>query len=199
VTPGCTTTNNTTFSLGGLQIAQSDRTLNTNGTTSTGSWNLSNLSGDFMDLGSLTIGGGTTAGIELGSEPQGSMFLMNTTIAGGISLSNYNINDVVGGGSFHVGAVSIADSGLAAGAAQTLTTDVAADICGSSSSAAGCSGQEGLVVSLKQLGSASGVDVQMNNISLGGLNNNVPTAGYIGNMSVIGLQMSGTTVAISGH
>lgn len=97
----------TTISVGSIGVA------NTNATGST----LTNRV-DVLDIGNITLNGLTT-NIQLGSQPQGAMIKLNSSITGGLNISNLALKG--GSGDISLGAVKITDAG---GANLTLALDI---------------------------------------------------------------------------
>lgn len=126
--------------------------------------------------------GAVNMNIQLGDEPQGAMIKLNTAITGGLDIANMDLAD--GGGTFTGGSILIDNQHLEdAGAGTNLT--VAADV----DVTAG-----GLRVALASFGSASGVDARMTGVKLGNA-----AAGYLGDIEIMGLNLNGTAITISGH
>lgn len=169
------TSTNTVVDLGTLRVANSAR----EGGVGWGI-NAPTESAVLLDLGQLTVGAGATLNIQLGNEPQGHLIVLDATLTGGLSLTNVALNDVGGalnGGSISVGALTIND----AGAGTDLTTNIGIDATAT-----------GLVLTMTQLGDATnGVDLTMANVGLGGSS--------IGDVEIIGLNLNGDTIRISGH
>lgn len=170
---------NTRVDLGELRVANSAR-------EGGAGWgiNAPTESATLLDLGTLTIGAGATLNIQLGNEPQGHLIVLDATLNGGLSLANVSLNDVGGalsGGSISVGALTIND----AGAGADLTTNIGIDATAT-----------GLVLTMNQLGVAgvgagTGIDLTMETVSLGGSS--------IGDVEIVGLNLNGDTIRISGH
>lgn len=176
------TSTDTVVDLGTLRVANSARTNAGVG------WGIDapTESAVLLDMGTLTIGAGATMNIQLGNEPQGHLIVLNATLNGGLALSGVSLNDVGGalnGGSIGVGTLNIND----AGAGTDLTTNIGVD------AVAG-----GLVITMTQLGVAgaqgtpgAGIDLTMANVTLGGTS--------IGDVEIVGLNLNGDTITVSGH
>lgn len=138
-----------------------------------------------MDNMNISLGG-LTANIQLGNEAQGSMLRVSGAISNGITLSNVTLRDNWNGATAQsdvgigVGTIRVRDSG---GSALTLGR-VSGDI-----SAAG------LVFNFADMGSASGIDIQMTGVKLG----DQTAATKLGNLELRGLNLNGATIGIKGH
>lgn len=163
----------TQITLGSVDVANSNRDDGGWGVVATGRVD------DVLNLGSVTLGA-TTMNIQLANEPQGDMIALNTTITGGIGIANFALNDANSGGGIGVDNVAIVGNGIAAG---DLAVDAGINVDGN-----------GLVVRLDTLGSATGADVRLTGVNLGD-----GSGGNLGDIELVGLQLSGTTLTISGH
>ena len=145
--------------------------------------------------------GGSTMVIQLGNEAQGSMIAANTTLVGGLTINNFALIDnngattAVGGalsGQIQIGQLKVTDNGGA-----NLTTNVQIDAVGNDGLGAGGVTPlgEGLYIDLVTVGSATGIDVSLNDVAIG----NAGTTNIIGDVQLIGLDVSGTTMIIRGH
>lgn len=165
----------TTIQTGDLTVGNSNRD------DSAWGFEAATESGVIMSNATITLGA-TTANIQLGNEAQGNMIQVDTSITGGISVSNVALNDAGGaitGGAIGVGTLSVVDNGGA-----NLTVDVGVDVDTTS----------GLVITVNQLGSlAGGMDVRMERVYLG-----TTTLGYIGDVEMTGVNLNGSTIGISG-
>lgn len=140
-----------------------------------------------LDMGSVNIGAGTLMNIQLGHEYQGHLIVIDTELSGGISLTNFALNDLNGGagsaaGSISVGTVAINDAGAGGNLNALLGIDATVD---------------GLKVTVSELGVAgtgvgTGLDVSLANVNVGG-------AGSIGDIEIRGLNLNGDVITISGH
>lgn len=128
--------------------------------------------------------GSTTLNIQLGNEAQtGSlagtdMIVVNAAITGGLSVSNFALNDGSSGASIGMSSMTVEDAG--AGTDLTVLADVNVTAAG-------------IVIGLGQLGSGTGMSVEIVDQYLG-----TTTAGYVGDISLVGLNLNGTTITISG-
>lgn len=140
---------------------------------------ITNQSATILDSMAITLGL-TTMNIQLGSEPQGNMIALNTVINGGITISGFSLNDstAITGGS--LAAASIAITGTAeAGGDITTVAGINLD------------STDGLVIDVTTLGTA-GLSIAMTDLSLG---NGVS----MGDVELIGLNLNGTKITVSGH
>lgn len=142
--------------------------------------------------------GSSTMVIQLGNEAQGAMIAANTTLTGGLTINNFELIDnngattTVGGavtGSIQVGQLKVTDNGGA-----DLTTNVRIDAAGSGAAAPL---GEGLYINMVTVGAGTGIDVAMNDVAIGDLG--AGNAPIIGDVQLIGLDVSGTTMIIRGH
>lgn len=163
--------------LGALSVANSSRT----GAGVGWGTDAGTDSGTLLDLGVIDLAAGTTINLQLGNELQGHMIVMDTTLTGGLSLSGVGLNDVGGlitGGSISVGTLNVNN----AGASNDLDAIIGVDAT-----------TTGLVLTLTQVGDATnGLDVTMANVVLGG-------GAGIGDVEIVGLNVNGDTVTVSGH
>lgn len=150
------------------------RVADSNGSAGTA---IDNLSATILNNINITLGA-MTAVMQLGNEPQGNMIVANTTITNGISIAGFALNDADGTGSINVGNITISDNGLAdANLGVNLSIDP---------------DQTGLVITLNTLGDAGGLDILNNDVGLGNTTS-------IGDVEIIGLQLSGTRITVVGH
>ena len=138
----------------------------------------------------IQIGSGTLMNIQLGNEDQGAMIKMTPSFTGGLSISNFTLNDAGGaitGGGIKVTTTTVKDCGSAncatvganLGAVATIDADT-----------------NGLQVGLTSLGNSGngGAYVKMAGIFLGN------TAGTsIGDVEIYGLNVANTKISITGH
>lgn len=125
--------------------------------------------------------GATTLNFELGSENQGSMIKINTSMATGLSIAGIALSDAGGaqtGGAFRTD-MTIKDNNAAA---LTVVADV--DFIAT-----------GMRVNLTQFGHATnGADIRLSNLKFGD-----GAAPVIGNVDIVGLNMNNTAIRIAGH
>lgn len=119
--------------------------------------------------------------IQLGNEPQGNMIFINATLTNGLTMNSFAVNDANSGGAIGASAIYIKDTGASA----DLQVRVGAN------ATSGASG--GLVLTVGQLGSTSGMDIRMADVYLG-----TTAAGYIGDVTIQGLNLTGASLTISG-
>lgn len=128
--------------------------------------------------------GATTMNIQLGNENQtgsiagSDMIVVSSSITSGISISNFSLNDASSGGGIRMASMTVTDSG------STAQLGVAADINVTGS---------GLAIGLGTLGDGGGMSIEIVDQVLG-------TAGAqtLGDISLVGLNLNGTTITISG-
>lgn len=144
---------------------------------------VSGQTGVIMDSTDITLGA-TTLFMTLGNEATGGqMMRLGSTMTGGLLLSNFALRDANGGGTggSAIRATSIQIDDL--GAANTnLAVDAKIDVI-----------PTGLQVNLVTLGTG-GTDMKIAGLKFGDT-----TATAIGNVDVIGLNLAGTLIKISGH
>lgn len=128
------------------------------------------LDGLTLDMGSLT------ANIQLGNTPQGAMIKLNSTITGGLNISNLSLKDngVNGGGSIVLDSIKVADANSAN---MTVNADVSVKT-------------GGLVIT----DNGGSRDLMVKGIHLGSA-----TAKSIGDLEINGLNMGTSTITITGH
>lgn len=167
----------TVINTGDIAVANSQR--------DNAAWGIETASATIIDSVAITLGT-TTLNIQLANEVQdvvtggtaSQMVALSTTITGGISLGATAINDVsVGGGSAGFAGMTILD------AADNTDLDV---IVGANIVAAG------LLVELDTVGNG-GMSIRITDAYLG-------TAGdTIGDIELVGLDVGGTSILVSGH
>jgi len=142
--------------------------------------------------------GGATMVIQLGNEAQGAMIKANTTLVGGLTINNFALIDnngattAVGGavsGQIQVGQLKVTNN---ATNTADLKTNVSIDAVGLGAAAPL---GEGLYIGLTQVGDGTGIDVALNNVAIGAAG----TSNIIGDVQLLGLDVSGTTMIIRGH
>lgn len=167
--------------MGDLDVADSGRTT---GSAIGAGWTVGTTTGaggnrvdSVISLGSLELGAGTSLNIQLGNEAQGDMIAIDTTISNGISISGFAINDADSGGGITQD-ISIVDNG---GTDLTVATGINVDA-------------DSLNIGLSGIGDATnGMDVRLANLNIGD-----GTGGNVGDIELVGLQLSGS-LEISGH
>lgn len=144
---------------------------------------LTDPTGVIMDNMTLTLGA-TNLDITLGNEvaTTGQMIRVNTTMTGGLDITNFALRDANGGGTggsaIRAATVAIDD----AGAGTNLTVDARIDVV-----------PTGLQINLVTMGTG-GTDISMGGFKLGDT-----AAVAIGAVDIIGLNMSGTLIRVGGH
>ncbi|RSO33891.1 protein FilA [Acinetobacter lactucae] len=129
------------------------------------------ISGLDLSLGQIS------ANVQLGATPQGAMIKVNSSLKGGLTLSNFGINDAAGGGKIVLDKVMVRGAGNTTG-----DLDVNADI-------------SVVPTGLKiQNNSAQGMNVYAQGVHLGAANN-----ASIGDLEIQGLNVGTSTITISGH
>lgn len=151
-------------------------------------WGYNNLNPTaVVDSATVTLGQ-TAVNIQLASEPQGHMIVLDTQIGGGLVITGGAVRDANSGGSIGASTVTVTDGGLAVGS-ESLTVDIGVDIQDDTVGTA-----DGLLVTLNQVGDAvNGLDVRMERVYLG-----TTTPGYVGDIELSGLQINTGTILISG-
>lgn len=171
-------TNSITLNTGSIGVANSNR-------DDTGNpWGYNNNT-VLVNNSTLTIGatdlniqlGGADTPLTLTAEPQGNMIRFDASITSGLTISGMGINDITSGGTIGSSSMTLVDTG-----GSDLTVDLGIDVS-----------TAGLVIDINQLGSGSGIDVQIVDQYLG-----TTTAGTIGDVEIQGLNLAGTLVTISG-
>lgn len=129
------------------------------------------ISGLDLSLGQIS------ANVQLGSTPQGAMIKVNSSLQGGLTLSNFGINDAAGGGKIVLDKVLVRGSGNTTG-----DLDVNANISVVPT---------GLRI---QNNSTQGMNVYAQGVHLGAAGN-----ASIGDLEIQGLNVGTSTITISGH
>ena len=161
--------------------------------------------------GLSVVMGASTTNIQLGNEsqtliaalPEGAtnptgMIRMDATLNGGLAINNFELIDAGGGitgGSIKVGQVKVTNAGgtdldiLAVVNVEDDLTTLNANYAGPAAT------EGGLVVTIGKLGTAAGgADIALNNVVLGS-----GTAKGLGDVQLLGLNLSGTSLIIRGH
>lgn len=124
--------------------------------------------------------GALTANIQLGNETQGSMIRVFGTMTGGMTATNYAVNDLNSGGSFYINAMAFDNNGVS----TDLDVDVGVDFDAT-----------GMIARVNQLGTVSGgMDLTLSGVKVG-----TAASAAIGNVNVVGLNLATTQLRISGH
>ena len=160
--------------------------------------------------GLSVVMGASTTNIQLGNESQTltpaaesatnptGMIRMDATLNGGLAINNFELIDAGGGitgGSIKVGQVKVTNAGgtdldiLAVVNVEDDLTTLNANYAGPAAT------EGGLVVTIGKLGTAAGgADIALNNVVLGS-----GTAKGLGDVQLLGLNLSGTSLIIRGH
>ena len=160
--------------------------------------------------GLSVVMGASTTNIQLGKESQTltgaaesatnptGMIRMNATLNGGLAINNFELIDAGGGitgGSIKVGQVKVTNAGgtdldiLAVVNVEDDLTTLNANYAGPAAT------EGGLVVTIGKLGTAAGgADIALNNVVLGS-----GTAKGLGDVQLLGLNLSGSSLIIRGH
>ncbi|ENU10428.1 putative pilus system protein FilA [Acinetobacter calcoaceticus] len=129
------------------------------------------ISGLDLSLGAIS------ANVQLGATPQGAMIKVNSSLQGGLTLSNFGINDAAGGGEIFLDKVMVRGAGNTTG---DLDVDANISVV-----------PTGLKI---QNNSAQGMNVYVQGVHLGS-----STAASIGDVEIQGLNVGTSTITISGH
>ncbi len=129
------------------------------------------ISGLDLSLGAIS------ANVQLGSTPQGAMIKVNSALKGGLTLSNFGINDAAGGGKIVLDKVMVRGAGNTTG---DLDVDANISVV-----------PTGLKI---QNNSTQGMNVYVQGVHLGS-----STASSIGDVEIQGLKVGTSTITISGH
>ncbi|WP_336170473.1 putative pilus system protein FilA [Acinetobacter sp. 161(2023)] len=129
------------------------------------------ISGLDLSLGAIS------ANVQLGATPQGAMIKVNSALKGGLTLSNFGINDAAGGGKIVLDKVMVRGAGNTTG-----DLDVNANI-------------SVVPTGLKiQNNSTQGMNLYVQGVHLGS-----STAASIGDIEIQGLNVGTSTITVSGH
>lgn len=124
--------------------------------------------------------GAITANVQLGATPQGAMIKLDSTLEGGLTISNLGINDAAGGGQIYLNNIYVR------GDNATGDLDIDTDISVT---------QNGL--QLKN-NSTQGMNVYLEGVRLGAQATGSTNAS-IGDVEIQGLNVGQSTITISGH
>jgi len=173
--------------------------------------------------------GATTINVQLGHELQtvttaaGAMTALvkiDATLNGGLVINNTQIDDSstgtvdIHGGSIYVGSMGIHNAG--SGSAGNLNAIVGVNVSDDLTSLPGAgsltftndpdAAKGGLVVYLQQVGTSSGIDISMSDVTLGkaaftgaGAFDHTAGAKSLGDVEILGLNLNGTSLIIHGH
>ncbi|RZF52754.1 protein FilA [Acinetobacter halotolerans] len=129
------------------------------------------LSGLDLSLGAIT------ANVQLGATPQGAMIKLDSTLQGGLTISNLGINDAAGGGQIFLDNIYVRGTGNTTGDLN-INTDISVTT-------------NGLRL---QNNSTQGMNVYIEGVHLGSSG-----AASIGDVEIQGLNVGTSTITISGH
>jgi len=165
-----------TISTGAIRVANSQR--------DNGAWSIDTQTATILNNMTIILGG-TTLNIQLGNEVQtGSvagtdMMVLNASVTGGLVVSGFRLSDANSSGGIGSTTMTVLDSG--GGANLTLAVDIDAT-------------NAGLVVGLGQVGSAgTGMDIRIVDQYLG-----TSTNPKLGDVTIVGLNLNGSTLTING-
>lgn len=121
--------------------------------------------------------GAISANVQLGATPQGAMIKLDSTLEGGLTISNLGINDAAGGGQIYLDNIYVRGTGNTTGDLD-IDTDISVTTSG---------------LQLKN-NSTQGMNVYLEGVRLGS-----STAASIGDVEIQGLNVGQSTITISGH
>lgn len=166
------------ISIGSIGVAASngaaltDTTTAVRGVTGTTSEILTGLD---LSLGAIS------ANVQLGATPQGAMIKLDSTMQGGLTISNLGINDAAGGGQIYLDNIYVRGANNSTG-----DLDINTDISVTTS---------GLVL---KNNSTQGMNVYIEGVRLGASATGATNAS-IGDVEIQGLNVGQSTITISGH
>lgn len=121
--------------------------------------------------------GAISANVQLGATPQGAMIKLDSTLEGGLTISNLGINDAAGGGQIYLDNIYVRGTGNTTGDLD-IDTDISVTTSG---------------LQLKN-NSTQGMNVYLEGVRLGS-----STAASIGDVEIQGLNVGQSTITIAGH
>lgn len=131
--------------------------------------------------------GSSTTTIQLGSETQGGMISLGGTLTNGLTINGFELFDANSGGSIQASSLKLTDAG-----GSNLQQSMLINAVGN----AGPLG-EGLYITITQFGTlAGGADLSLNNLAIGQAGG---AAADLGDVQILGLNVTGTTMVIKGH
>lgn len=168
-----------TIATGAIRVANSGRD------AATTSWSVDAITATILNDMTIILGS-TTLNIQLGNEQQvgsvagSDMMVLSASVGGGLLINNFRVSDAnSGGGIGATGAITVVDNG--AGTNLTLAVD-------------GNVTNAGLVIGLGVVGHATnGVDIRIVDQYLG-----TSTNAKLGDISIVGLNINGSTLTING-
>jgi len=160
----------------------------------------------FLNSMDITIGAGSLMDIYLGNEPVGGhMIDINTSLSGGLTIANFSLNDTGGtvtGGSISATQIKMCDTNATAACGATnlqvkANVDIASTAVAPVAPAAPATG--GLILTLAQVGTTSGMDVEVTGLKFGST-----LSPAIGNVDIVGFALGNnaadfTKIRIVGH
>ncbi|SUU03373.1 putative pilus system protein FilA [Acinetobacter haemolyticus] len=125
--------------------------------------------------------GAISANVQLGATPQGAMIKLDSTLEGGLTISNLGINDATGGGQIYLDNIYVRGTGNTTGDLN-IDTDISVTTSG---------------LQLKN-NSTQGMNVYLEGVRLGASATGATNAS-IGDIEIQGLNVGTSTITISGH
>lgn len=125
--------------------------------------------------------GAISANVQLGATPQGAMIKIDSTLEGGLTISNLGINDAAGGGQIYLDNIYVRGAGNTTGDLN-IDTDISVTTSG---------------LQLKN-NSTQGMNVYIAGVRLGDSATGSTNAS-IGDVEIQGLNVGQSTITISGH
>ena len=125
--------------------------------------------------------GAISANVQLGATPQGAMIKLDSTLEGGLTISNLGINDAAGGGQIYLDNIYVRGAGNTTGDLN-IDTDISVTTSG---------------LQLKN-NSTQGMNVYIAGVRLGDSATGSTNAS-IGDVEIQGLNVGQSTITISGH
>ncbi|MFZ5755762.1 MAG: DUF6160 family protein [Pseudomonadota bacterium] len=140
-------------------------------------WGINTQSATLLNTMTIALSG-LVMNIQLGNEPQGNMIAIASTVTNGISINSFALRDANSGGMLGASNILVKDTGASANLQLSVNANATA---------------AGLVIGLTQVGSTTGMDVRITDARVG-----TTTSAAIGDISVVGLNVGGTTITLSG-
>ncbi|MFZ5755763.1 MAG: DUF6160 family protein [Pseudomonadota bacterium] len=160
-----------TIITGNISVANSQRDDVASG------WGINTNSATLLNTMTIALSG-LTMNIQLGNEPQGNMIAVASTVTNGISINSFALRDANSGGMIGASNILIKDTGASANLQLSVNANATA---------------AGLVIGLAQVGSTTGMDIRITDARVG-----TTTSAAIGDISIVGLNVTGTTITLSG-
>lgn len=167
-----------TISTGAIKVGNSQR--------DNAAWSVDGMSSTILNNMTIILGS-TQLNIQLGGEEQlgattgtSDMIVLSATVTGGLSISGFRLSDSTGSGDGGIGATTVAITDVG-GTDLTLGIDINAT-------------DAGLVLQLDQVGHATnGMTINITDQYLG-----TSTNAKLGDLSIVGLNINGSTLTING-